>query len=57
MQYFTFLSEQLTNLKNTHIKYTVSVPAFGTKAVEYYRLYGIISTPSNCRDQNEKNHI
>ena len=37
-QYFTFLSKQLINLINTHIKYTLSVPAFGTKAVEYDRL-------------------
>ena len=39
IQYFTFLSKQLINLINTHIKYTLSVPAFETKAVEYYRLY------------------
>ena len=39
IQCFTFLSKQLINLINTHIKYTLSVPAFGTKVVEYDRLY------------------
>ena len=37
-QYFTFPSKQLINLINTHIKYTLSVPASRTKAVEYDRL-------------------
>ena len=38
LQHFTFPSKQLINLINTHIKYTLSVPASRTKAVEYDRL-------------------
>ena len=49
IQYFSFLSKQLLNLINTHIKYTLSVPAFGTKAVEYNRLYMITLPPKRFR--------